>query len=690
MASWASAVPAVLAAVLILALPGALVLGAWSRRGLPLAVAAGLAAPASIALVTLVGIGAQVVGIGWRWWLPSAVGAAAALVVLLLPRAGGSGVEPGPARTTSPISAVSTWLTIAGVLVAFGSIAARLVGALDSPALVPQNYDGVFHLNAAQHILSSGDASSLTLYTITHPADAVHVYPAAWHATVASVAQLTGCGIPVASTAVWLVVAGLVWPVSVVLLTRVLFGNRPLLLAGSAGAAAAFASFPLLLLDWGTLYPTFLAYAILPAGIAALALVAGPGPRLAGVSARAAAVLLAAWLVAAAGAHPRSLATAAVVAAPLLVAAASSFLRNGWAEPTRRGRTLAIAAAVAAASLIAGAVAAVALWRHYAVPGRSLADRLNGGPARAVGNVWQALGDVLVSGADPSTGARLAPSLVVATLTVVGIVVIVLRRRHRWLLAAIALLALLYALAAGSDSGWAKLATGLWYKDNRRLISALPALLAPLAAIGGVWIADRVALWAAGHARRWGRTRPVRIAADSIALAALGGAALLSPGLADVGEAVRGTFALSTDPDDGRLLTADEYALLTRLPEVVPVGAVILDDPADGGAYAQAVGGRTVVFPHFAGDWSGDQLLLAARIGDIGSDAEVCAAARRLGVGFVLSLGPQVAGGGTASPSLASIDSATATGALTPVAANGSARLLAVSACAEPALPGSG
>src|SRR5690606_16511224 len=155
-------------------------------------------------------------------------------------------------------------IVLAGTAVTLPALIA--MGSLDA---LSQSYDGVFHLNAVAYLLDTGDASSFHLYRMTHPGDDVEFYPAAWHATVALVVQLTGASVPGASNAVWTGVAALVWVPGAALATSCILRKRA---AGAIGAllASAFAAFPMLLLSWGTLYPTGLAYAGIPFGIAVL------------------------------------------------------------------------------------------------------------------------------------------------------------------------------------------------------------------------------------------------------------------------------------------------------------------------------------------------------------------------------------------------------------------------------------
>src|SRR5690606_4442883 len=134
---------------------------------------------------------------------------------------------------------------------------------------------------------------------------------------------------------------------------------------------------------------------------------------------------------------------------------------------------------------LVGSVAAVLLvFRYFDVAARPVSDRLNGGPATA----HQGFGETLllaISGAPIVSPFETptAPAILLSLAIAGGLAAVVIVRREWWILAAVVAVVLLYAAAAGSNSDFAKILTGLWYKDKYRLISLLPVLAVPLVAV---------------------------------------------------------------------------------------------------------------------------------------------------------------------------------------------------------------
>ena len=120
-------------------------------------------------------------------------------------------------------------------------------------------------------ILESGDASSLTLRTLIETDRTFAFYPSAWHSLVVMVVQLTGacgpgrcechvdrgmrCGVAPRRGVARAGLSCGAYPSGVVALVALPLG-------------AAFGTMPYALLSWGTLYPTFLATALVPAAVA--------------------------------------------------------------------------------------------------------------------------------------------------------------------------------------------------------------------------------------------------------------------------------------------------------------------------------------------------------------------------------------------------------------------------------------
>ncbi|WP_210480561.1 DUF6541 family protein [Naasia sp. SYSU D00948] len=658
MPDWLGAAPAVLAAALWILVPGGLLAWALGLRGLRLLALSGAL---SVALIGTSAVLASLLSVPFGWCAPAALTVPAAVLALLVRRRRSRPPQPA-AGTTAIVAACVVAATVLTGWIAFQ--------AVPSPGLVSQSYDGVFHLNAVAWIQATGDASSFTLYRMTHPGTGLEFYPAAWHAAVSLVADLPGVSIPVATNAVWIVTAGAVFAAGSAFLAAVLApasADRRIVAAVAALAASASAGFPYLLLEWGVLYPTGLAMALMPAGLALLVeTMRGDLGR------RAGALLVGLWLVAEAFAHPRALFSFAVFAVPAVAAFGLARLRPRLRDPGTRRRTLLWLAAGVLAVLLAGAAAAYLVLEHYAVSDRPISDRLNGGPAIARQSLGESFLQVLLltPPAGPGESALPVPwALVVATIA--GLIACLLHPGTRWVPVAFLLAGILYTLSAGSNSDLAKLATGVWYKDKFRLYATLAMVVPALAALGVHALARAVA------ERLRPRLRPLLAAALAavVLLTSWPGASLRT-----IAGEIGDQFRIAEDKD-GRLLDTGTAALLEQLPELTPADAVIVGNPWNGSALTWAIGDREPLFPHLTGDWDPDRLLVASGLDLVSADARVCEALDRLGATHVLVSPGLLWNGDPQAELFAGIDR-TDPAALGPeVARSGDATLHRITAC---------
>jgi hypothetical protein len=692
----------VIVAIVVVVLPGLSVLAA---AGIGRMRAAALAGPVTVALVGGAGVLLAAIGVRFAWWSVAVVLVVVAAVVLgarlLLRRiavhrrarrasgpgrdaaAHGAVASAPPTADAAAVAAAAAlprrapgWAIAASWLAGAAIVAAVVLPALGSGGAVSPTYDGVFHLNAAASILDDGDASSFHLYRLNNPGDDLEFYPAAWHSLVALVAGVTGAGIPLATNAVWIAVAVAVWIPGAAWLTAVVapVAHRRVALLAAPVLAAAFAGFPYLLLDWGTLYPTGLAYALVPAGLALLVQSLRLDPAAAPVRHPhpASTALAVVWLAAAVFAHPRSIISVAVIAVLVLAIPLARELRARLRDPATRRRALAVLIGGAAALVAGVAAVSVAVLLYFDVASRPIEDRLNGGPARAsqtvAGAIVQAIGLGPVS--SPSEQA-VAPSIGLAVLTLAGLVIAARTRGLAWIPLAFAAFAVLYVLAASSDGAIAKVLTGFWYKDKYRLISVLPVLAVPAASL------------AVAAGLRWLQARVPRPGARRLIAVVAGVAVAASavPALAGISRATADIFSVPAAAAPGRLLDADELALLRRLPDLVPATDAIAGDPWDGSALTWAVGERRSLFPHLTGDWGADRGLVATGLDRAATDPEVCAALDRLGARWLFTSDGRLGGENPDAEFYAGLDRAPAAPGFTEVAREGGSALYRIDAC---------
>lgn len=209
---WSDAVPTIFAALAVLVAPGLLLAWATGARGFSLSA---LAPVFSVSLIAVAAVACPYVGIPWSLLPVVVLAAAASAVAFLLRRRAPVGWQPQRSFDAR------FGFAMLGTLLAAVIIGARLIYAFGSPDSISQTYDNIFHLNAIQYILHTGQASSFTVGSMT----GIPFYPAGWHAVVSLTAQLSGTGIPAAVNATNLVIGAFVWPVGCIYLCQQVLGQ---------------------------------------------------------------------------------------------------------------------------------------------------------------------------------------------------------------------------------------------------------------------------------------------------------------------------------------------------------------------------------------------------------------------------------------------------------------------------------
>lgn len=662
--AWLTAAAPVGAALAIILIPGLIAL-APLRMGL--AARAAVAAVVGIAAVGIAEIVFGLVGLGWSAWQPLVpallLGAAALLVRKRWPR-----LQLPPDRVR-PGWVVLGW---AGAAVMIGVVAFALV---PTPDRISQTYDNVFHLSAVARILESGDASSLTLRTMIETDRTWSFYPAAWHGIVAAVVQVTGATVPTAFTATWLAVCAAVWVPGVSWLTQVLIRREGAVLVATP-LAAAFGAMPYALLTWGTLYPTFLATALLPAAVAVPVLAWQARATVRRSERRGVRIIVATGLalsvVAIGVAQPRVLPTWALLLAPFIVGALVRACRRALrAGGGRRRRALAGLWTGVAAVVVSGATAAAVAIGPLRLLERPLAGRLNGPQARADQSLLDGVLQVVLQGWPTGVSGMIAWAFPLLALTVgIGLVAAARSPGLRWIVVSYGIVAVLYVLAAGSDGSIAKILTGVWYKDRYRLASAVPVLGVVLATLG-------VLVLSAWLARRRSAKRRVEVGAAWIV--ALASACVLA--ITGTTQSVAEIFRLPDENAGTAIASRDEMAFLQTLPGWVPEGQRVLNDPWDGSTLALLLGDREPVFPHVNGQWDGDRRTLAFHLDQIERDPSICDSLDRLRVRFVLYDDHALAGGDPAGNLFPAVHRTVESGTFSLVAGEGTTRLYRIDQC---------
>ena len=374
-------------------------------------------------------------------------------------------------------------------------------------------------------------------------------------------------------------------------------------------------------------------------------------------------------------AQPRALPSGALIAGFFLLSTAVHALRLAWVRGGRsRRRAVTWVSVVLAAAVLLLAAAWLVIYHAFDVANRPVSDHLNGPQATATMTFWQALLGVLAQLPRLGTDGPGIPAVLLGLTLSVGIVWCLRVRALRWLAASGLASVLLYALAAGSNSVFAKLATGIWYKDAFRLAAMVALVGVPLVA----FVLARCVAACRGAAAGW-----VRVGVPVLAAVLVVGSGWVAV-VSSVPSAMGKVFALtdSAKADGGRLRDARQAAFLERVGDIVPAGERVLGDPWDGSTLVWLYGGREPVFPHVNGQWDADRTVLLTKLSEVGSDPAVCDALGRLDVHYVLYNPTEFQGGDPAGNVFGSIHAAVKAGVFTDVvAADGPNVLFRISAC---------
>lgn len=612
--TWFDTVPTLVAAAAIIFIPGAVLARTLGARGITWLA---MSAPLTMSLIGVGAIVAQLLHVRWN----PLVLAVLTIAVSALCWGARHLVEIRRRPAHGPLWVRPSNATIAGLLgglaVAVGVIGFRLTRIFIHPGNISQTYDNVFHLNAVRYILDTGKASSLSFGSLGNDG-ATSFYPGAWHDLVALVVQITGAPLPVGVNAVNMVLAAAVWTVSSMYLATRALGSRPAVYLVTGVLAGAFSAFPYLLLDFGVLYPNFLAITLLPVliGLIADVLKASVDGQPGAIRAVALTVFA---LPGIALSHPSIAMVAGAFALPVIVFWLYRQLRAFLAGTLKWHWLLVSIAAGVGFYLVLNYV-----WDKF----RPSAKASFWPPVQTAA---QALGQAV---ANAPMGRPV--SLMVLGLTVIGIYALVRSKRHLWLLGALGVGIFFFVVVSGfAKTPLRSSLTGVFYNDSYRLAALLPVVGLPVAVFGAVWLFDLVCSAlklspAAGH-RRW------------LAVLAVGTVASLALGYFAQDNSVksaelsaRSSYASSPQSP---LLSSDEAALIARTAKTIPAAATVIVNPTTGASLVYALQNRHVILPAVGSKLSPADQTVVKHLTDLATDPAVCAAVKSLDSYYVLDFG---------------------------------------------------
>lgn len=652
--SWWSMLPILLVALAIFIVPGAIVAYLSSLRGFALIA---VSPAVSISLISIAAVIASWAGGSWSIAAVILLTAVAGVIVHVLTR---WLPHHNRARQRPRWKRLQLSAEIVAVLLAFVLIGRRLKEVFGRPDAISQTFDNVFHLNAVQYILDTDNASSLILGAMTGGA----FYPAAWHDIVSLLVSITGAQIPTAVIAVNLCIGAVVWPLGCIFLTQRILGRRVLPTVIAAVLSAGFGAFPILMMDYGVLYPYALAISLLPSALALAVGAVGQGSK-DGAASSTDWILLAAALPGLTLSHPSVLMTLLLLLAPVAVGlwwrSALSALHRG--DSKTRMATLSLLV------LGAGAAVAVVLWKLI----RPAAEAAAWPPVETTG---RAIGELL------SVSQIGQPvSLILSIFAMTGLVISIARRQRLWLVGMYVVLGLMFVIAASFPVGGVRsFFTGVWYNDSPRLAALLPTVTLPLAVIGCMFLVGAASRWVLALTPgllqpKGGRKFWVRFSGGGLIVVIIA----LSTQQSNVRMAehnASGAYRISTK---SALLSLDELELIRRLRDHVPADVTIASNPWNGSALAFALADRKTLQLHLISEISPDARKINQHLRDAKVDPNVCPAVRALNVEYVLDFGHNEVHG--ADHGYYGLDGIDGSGVGRLIDSEGDAKLLKIEAC---------
>ncbi len=663
--SWLETLPALFAALAVVLLPGAAL--AWAI-GLRRSSLLGLAPLFSLSIAGVVAVVADWIRLPWNLVVVLVATALLSAMGWLLFRRW----KPAERPQLEPWTVVAS--AAAGIGVGAFLIGRRIVQLVGAPDNISQRYDNIFHLNAVRYVLDTANASSLELGRMGGGGGGrASVYPAVWHSLAALVTQLTGAEVAVSVNVINLVAGAVLWPVSVVFLTRVIIGPRLLGLAAAGVLSSGFVAFPYLLMVWGPLFPNLLSASVLPAALAAIILVCRKATSMNETPLQSWLALLIA-LPGLALSHMSSVNALLAFSAPVLLWTLAARIRR-LAQDRAPLRSYVLPAV---ATLVVTAVAAVA-WKV-------LRPGFYGG-WKAHQTLAGAVGEVVTN-----APMRTEVALLASVLVFIGVAAILPHRKLWWVLGCYAAAAYLYIVDAGFAAGWARdFFTGTWYQDTHRLAAYLPIFATVLAALGLTTVADAILRAASAYRGRLRGIFPKGLAgrkfAGGLTPAAVAGGLVVCVLLALVTQTgpVRNYIAQNKifyerDTKES-IVSSNEYKLFDRLAAEVPEDAVIAVNPWNGGSLAYAFADRKVLEYHQTQRMNAAMRTIAEGLANADTNPQVCAAVRKLKVTYALDLGSQYLLNHPSSETYQGLQDLEKSKAVQLVDSEGDAKLFKVVAC---------
>lgn len=670
--SWLATIPLLLFAVVLAFGPGYAM--GWALR-VPVRLRVFYAPLLTFALVAVSAIVLGKTGIPWSLisFVPVAavmVAVAAGLMWLVgrrwpsaVPDASSEAAENW-AGNTVPLA----WPVIGAVLGGFLTLHAT-EDMVFGPEAFSQTLDNSYHMNAIRWIQEHGDASSLTMGAVSAADQQPAFYPAGWHDFVYLIYNTTGTSIATATIVMILLVAGIIWPCSLVAMCLSIPHLRRLQALAIPALTCGFFAFPGLLLFWGVLFPNLLGYALLPAFVALLSHMIQLLARREYSFVLSLSLTILVGLGGLALVHPNAVVSAAVFAVPMLLGGVVQVLRTRGAST--RERLVGTGVLVA---LIAGCVAAWSVLRPSQEASELWTSIMSEGEA-----VYQFL-FLGLENANP-LGGNFAPAYLVGFLALWGVGYLLYKRRNLWLIGSWMLVGYMWIVAASVPRGdFRLLMVGPWYTDHFRLAALVvfPSVLLAGIGLGGAVEGLFVRIMHYIPREKHAKVAPAMMGAAMVLVLAVAGLSSRTPAMHDATLEVAKRYQVTPTSD---ILNQDEMNVINEIPKIVPKGDTIVNNPWDGSAYIYALADRHLTSYHFEFQTSPKYAAILNDLKDARTNPEVCREVNEYKAHWYVHLENQGNFGPSEQKNYAGLVAAIDSDVLTPVYSSGPMTLYRISAC---------
>ena len=670
--SWLATIPLLLFAVVLAFGPGYAM--GWALR-VPVRLRVFYAPLLTFALVAVSAIVLGKTGIPWSLisFVPVAavMVAAAAGVMHLVGRRWPSAVPDTSSESaenwagnTVPLA----WPVIGAVLGGFLTLHAT-EDMVFGPEAFSQTLDNSYHMNAIRWIQEHGDASSLTMGAVSGMNQEPYFYPAGWHDFVYLIYNTTGTSIATATIVMILLVAGIIWPCSLVAMCLSIPHLRHLQALAIPALTCGFFAFPGLLLFWGVLFPNLLGYALLPAFVALLSHMIQLMARREYSFVLSLSLTILVGLGGLALVHPNAVVSAAVFAVPMLLGGVVQVLRTRGAST--RERLVGTGVLVA---LIAGCVTAWSVLRPSQEASELWTSIMGEGEA-----VYQFL-FLGLENANP-LGGNFAPAYLVGFLALWGVGYLLYKRRNLWLIGSWMLVGYMWIIAASVPRGdFRLLMVGPWYTDHFRLAALVvfPSVLLAGIGLGGAVEGIFVRIMHAIPREKHAKVAPAMMGAAMVLVLAVAGLSSRTPAMHDATLQVAKRYQVTPTSD---ILNQDEMNVINEIPKIVPKGDTIVNNPWDGSAYIYALADRHLTSYHFEFQTSPKYAAILNDLKDARTNPEVCRVVNQYNAHWYVHLENQGNFGPSEQKNYDGLVAAIDTDVLTPVYSSGPMTLYRISAC---------